>query len=155
MTEYIKTMRRYVGHLPIMQVGASVAVIDGEGRFLLQKRTDNGQWGYHGGCVEPGETVEEAAKRELFEETGLLADGLELHGVYSGPGMFYIYPNGDETNIVDIVYICRSWHGDMRPQPGEVDELRWFCPEDFPPEEMISPPNRAFFREFRTKKDMS
>ena len=149
MTDYIKTMRRYVGHMPVLQVGASVAVIDGDGRFLLQKRSDNGQWGYHGGCVEPGETVEEAARRELFEETGLTAGDIVLHGVYSGPEMYYVYPNGDETNIVDILFICRSWSGEPRPQPGEVDELRWFSPEELPPEDMISPPNRGFFREFK------
>lgn len=50
----------------------------------MQQRTDCGSWGYAGGSVELGESVEQTAKRELFEETGLKAQKLELLGVYSG-----------------------------------------------------------------------
>ena len=132
-----------------MQVGASVAVIRDDGAMLLQRRSDNGLWGYHGGSVELGEDTRDAAARELFEETGLTALDLELHGVYSGKDTYYRYPNGDEVFNVDILYICRRWRGELRPQPGEVDELRWFAPDDLPPEEMISPPIRRFFREIR------
>ena len=60
MTEYIKYLRAYIGHQPILQVGASVIVEDEAGRILLQKRTDNGCWGYHGGSVELDECVEDA-----------------------------------------------------------------------------------------------
>ena len=37
------------------------------------------------------------SKRELFEETGLIAHDLELFGVFSGKDLHYIYPNGDEV----------------------------------------------------------
>ena len=58
----------------------------------MQKRTDCGSWGYAGGSVELGESVEQTAERELFEETGLKAQKLELLGVYSGERMQYTYP---------------------------------------------------------------
>ena len=64
--------------------------------ILLQKRSDNHCWGYAGGSVELDEVVEDAAKRELFEETGLIAEKLELFGVFSGKETHYVYPNGDE-----------------------------------------------------------
>ena len=149
MTDYIKTMRWYVGHRPIMQVGANVVIVREDGAMLLQRRSDNGLWGYHGGSVELGEDTRDAAKRELFEETALTAEDLELHGVYSGKDTFYRYPNGDEVFNVDILYVCRRWSGEPSPQKGEVEELRWFAPQDLPPDEMISPPNRGFFREIR------
>lgn len=82
MSEYILDLRKTVGHRPLLQVGASVIVVDSEGRILLQKRRDNGLWGYAGGSVELDEEVEKAAMRELFEETGLFADELELFGVF-------------------------------------------------------------------------
>lgn len=44
----------------------------------MQQRTDCGSWGYAGGSVELGESVEQTAERELFEETGLKAQKLEL-----------------------------------------------------------------------------
>lgn len=84
MSEYILDLRKTVGHRPLLQVGASVIVVDSEGRILLQKRRDNGLWGYAGGSVELDEEVEKAAMRELFEETGLVVNELELFGVFFG-----------------------------------------------------------------------
>lgn len=78
MSEYILDLRKTVGHRPLLQVGASVIVVDSEGRILLQKRRDNGLWGYAGGSVELDEEVEKAAMRELFEETGLLRTSLNF-----------------------------------------------------------------------------
>lgn len=72
----------------------------------IWKCADTHEWGYAGGSVEIDETVEDTAKRELFEETGLVAEELELLGVYSGKHMHNIYPNGDEVSNIDIVYVC-------------------------------------------------
>ena len=108
MTDYITTMRSLIGHTPILQVGASVILVNENKEILLQKRRDNGCWGYHGGSVELDEIVEDAAKRELFEETGLIADKLELFGVFSGPDTHFVYPNGDEVSNVDILYISAA-----------------------------------------------
>lgn len=98
MSEYILDLRKVVGHRPLLQVGASVIVEDAERRVLLQLRSDNHCWGYAGGSVELDEVVEDAAKRELFEETGLIAEELELFGVFSGEDCHYVYPNGDEVS---------------------------------------------------------
>ena len=145
MKEYIKTMRRLVGHTPIMQVGASTILVNEKGELLLQQRSDNGLWGYHGGSVDLDEDVAEAAARELHEETGLVADTMELLGVFSGPDMHYVYPNGDEVSNVDVVYICRKYHGTIKAQAGEVEELRFFSPNEISIE-MLSPPNRKAMR---------
>ncbi len=131
MKGYIMSMREVVGHRTIMQVGAGVIVVK-DGKLLLQKRADDGKWGYHGGSVDIDEAVEEAAKRELFEETGLVAERLELFGVFSGPDMHHVYPNGDEVSNVDIVFICREFSGEMRMQKSEVLELKYFAPDEIP-----------------------
>lgn len=47
--------------------------------------------GLHGGRVELGEFVEEAAKRGLLEETGLTVNKIELFGAFFGPGLHHIY----------------------------------------------------------------
>ena len=138
MSNYIMDLRKVVGHRPLLQVGASVIVEDGQGRILLQLRHDNHCWGYAGGSVELDEVVEEAAKRELYEETGLVANKLELFGVFSGKDTHYIYPNGDEVSNIDIVYICKDYSGDLKCQENEVDELKFFERKDIP--ENISPP---------------
>ena len=137
---YILDLRKFVGHRPLIQVGAGIIVEDPEGRVLLQLRSDNHCWGYCGGSIEPDERVEEAAKRELFEETGLIAEDLELFGVWSGPELHYIYANGDEVSNIDIVFLCRKFSGELTPQAGEVETLRFFAPEEVP--ENLSPPIR-------------
>ena len=135
---YILDLRKFVGHRPLIQVGAGIIVEDPEGRVLLQLRSDNHCWGYCGGSIEPDERVEDAARRELYEETGLIAEELELFGVWSGPELHYVYPNGDEVSNIDIVFLCRNFSGELRPQPGEVEALRFFAPQEVP--ENLSPP---------------
>lgn len=146
---YVRDIRRKIGHDPLLIVGASVIAVNDQGELLLQRRSDNGCWGYHGGCVELNERVEDAARREFREETGLIAEELTLLGVFSGPEMAYTYPNGDLASIVDVVFVCRAWSGEMLPQDGEVSELRFFAPEDLP--ENISPPNIPALKAFLCK----
>ena len=141
MSDYIMDLRSIVGHRPLLQVGAGVIVVDCENRILLQLRSDNHCWGYAGGSVELDEAVEDAAKRELFEETGLIAESLELFGVFSGKDTHYIYPNGDEVSNVDIVYVCRKYTGTLKCQVGEVDDLKFFRLDEIP--ENISQPLRV------------
>jgi len=146
MTEYMKNLRKVIGHAPILQCGACVIIVNKSGELLLQKRRDNNCWGFHGGSVELDEVVEEAAKRELFEETGLIADSLEFFGVFSGADMHYVYPNGDEVSNVDHAYICRSWSGELNPELSEVGELRFFGLNELPAN--ISPPQVKILNEY-------
>ena len=151
MSNYIMDLRKIVGHSPLLQVGASVIVEDNIGRILLQLRSDNHCWGYSGGSVELDENVEEAAKRELFEETGLIAHKLTLFGVFSGKDTHYIYPNGDEVSNVDIVYICNDYSGELRCQAGEVDQLRFFEIDQIP-NNISKPIEKALLEYIKSKQ---
>ena len=147
MTGYIQEMRRLVGHRTIIQCAASVICVDESGRALLGRRTDNHLWGYSDGSMEIDEKAEDCARRELQEEMGLIADEIEFFCVNSGPETHYIYPNGDEVSNVEIIYLCRKYHGELRPQESEIEELRYFAPEEISME-MISPPIRPVFRQY-------
>lgn len=76
--------------------------------------------------------------RELFEETGLVADEIHLFSVFSGEDVHYVYPNGDEVYNVDIVFICTKYHGELKPDGSEVKDLSFFPIENLP--NNISPP---------------
>lgn len=141
MAGYILELRKIVGHRPLIQTGASVLVEDSEGRVLLQLRHDNHCWGYPGGSMEIDEELEDTARRELLEETGIVAEELELFGVFSGKALHYVYPNGDEVSNVDIVYLCKKYSGTLKRQEGEVDELRFFAASEIP--DNITEPERV------------
>lgn len=131
---YIMDLRAYVGHSPLIQVGSSVIVENDQGHILLQLRTDNHLWSFSAaGSMEPGESAEDTARRELLEETGLTAHTLELYGVYTGPEEYAVYPNGDKVYNVEFAYFCRDWSGTLKCQAEEVDELRFFQLDRLPP----------------------
>ena len=130
---YIMDLRAFVGHRPLIQVGSSVILEDGQGRVLLQRRSDDHCWDCAAaGSMEPGESAEDTARRELLEETGLTARSLELYGVYAGPEEHHIYPNGDEVYNVEFAYACRDWSGVPACQEGEVEDLRFFALDQLP-----------------------
>jgi ADP-ribose pyrophosphatase YjhB (NUDIX family) len=118
-------------------VAAAALIMDEQNRILLMKRSDSGCWGPPGGAVELGEVVETAARREVREETGLELGKLSLFGVFSGPELFYIYPNGDKVYNVTIVYLARFGGGEVRLN-GEHTAWDWFALKEIP--EDISPP---------------
>lgn len=146
--DYIQRLRQHVGHAPILMVGAAVLIVDGRDRLLLLKRSDSGCWGPPGGAVEPGEVVETAARREVREETGLDLGRLALFGVYSGPELFYRYPNGDEVYNVTIIYLAREFTGEVTLD-GEHTQWRWFTRTDIPAD--ISPPIIPVIEEFKAR----
>lgn len=107
----------------------------------MQHRTDNDTWGLPGGVIELGETVEEAAKREVLEETGLTAYDLKLFNIYSGENQHYTYPNGDEVYFVCITYYTRKYDGNIKIDNVESKDLRFFEVNDLP--DNISQPVRC------------
>ncbi|ACK67621.1 NUDIX hydrolase [Rippkaea orientalis PCC 8801] len=81
---YIKTIMGIIFRHPI--TGATIIPILPDGRIVLIRRQDTGQWGLPGGIIDWGEDVLTTVKRELSEETGLdLLTIRRLVGVYSSP----------------------------------------------------------------------
>lgn len=147
MKDYVKELRQLVGTRPVVLAGSCVLVLDEAGRVLLNRRSDNGYWGVPGGILEPGESLEETAKREVREETGLEVRSLTLLDVFSGPELYYIYPHGDEVHNVTAAYLTREYAGEMRINE-ESRELRFFAPDELPPAERLAPPIRPIVARF-------
>ena len=93
-----------------VRLGVAVVLIDETSRILLELRSDVRMWGITGGRLDPGETPEACAVREIQEETGLLLEQKQLHffSIYAEPcdGRILQYPD-NRVHLVDIVYIAR------------------------------------------------
>jgi ADP-ribose pyrophosphatase YjhB (NUDIX family) len=121
--------RRFVAELGYItpKVGAEAAVFDREGRILLVRRSDDGQWCLPCGWVEPNESPEDAAVREAREETGLEVKSGDLVGVFTRkPGMGY----GPHTAVA-IIYLCEVLGGTLRGS-HEAPEVRYWWIEEVP-----------------------
>lgn len=138
--DYIKEIRRLVGHQPLILTSVMVLIVDSEGRLLLQKRAATRAWHVPGGFLELGEKLEDAARREALEETGLSLGALTLVGAYSGPDFHWIVPNGDEVYNVTIAYLARDFSGTPVADGEEGTEVVFMSLSSLP--EPLGPPAR-------------
>ncbi len=130
--DYIPKMRRLVGHAPLMGTGCSVFVENEKGELLLQKRRDNGCWAPPGGAMNMGEIAEETARREAWEEAGIVVGQMRLFGVYTGEERYIYYPNGDICYYTLLVFISNDYVGDPMQNTNEAVEHRFFARDQLP-----------------------
>ena len=106
-------------------LGVEVVVVK-EARILLTLREDIPMWCLPGGGVEAGESVAQAALREVYEETGVQVKLTRLVGVYSRP-------NWDRGGDHDVVFTAVPISGAPRPLDGEALDVQYFAPDALPP----------------------
>ena len=130
--DYIKHLRSMISHEKVIMVVAGALVFDEENRLLLQQRADNGEWGIPGGFMELGENLQDAARREVFEETGLDLGNLELFGIYSGPAYDKTFSNGDQVSMVQILFTCKEYQNKIVEQNEESLSNKFFKLDELP-----------------------
>ena len=121
-----------------LSVSAVVWREPGAKELLLMQRSDNGFWGLPGGYVEPGESVAEAASREVLEETGVRIEVGRLVGVYSDPRRQVIaYADGRRIQAVNLCFEARAVGQGEAGTPHETLATGYFAhdalPEPFVP----------------------
>jgi ADP-ribose pyrophosphatase YjhB (NUDIX family) len=107
-----------------MKVGVNVFVFEDE-KILLTKRDDFEVWCLPGGHIDPGESVAQAAVREVFEETGLEVVLTRLVGVYS-------IPDAKAWVNLIILFAGEVVGGSLKRQEDEVLEMAYFGVNDIP-----------------------
>lgn len=149
--DYITYMRSMVGQAKVIMMVSGAFVFDKNNRLLLNKRSDNGQWGLPGGFMELGETVQDTARREVFEETGLKLGKLELFGIYSGPTFDKTFQNGDQVSMVKHVFTCHEFTGQLLTSNSESIDNAFF-PIDQLPENLFTD-HLEMIQDFLTGKE--
>jgi ADP-ribose pyrophosphatase YjhB (NUDIX family) len=112
-------------------VGSSAVVVDGEGRILLQRRSDSGNWALPGGTMDIGETFADSAIREVKEETGFDVRIVRIVGIYSDPGHVFAYSNGEVRQEFNICLAATIVGGSLAVS-SESTDVRFFPLDEVP-----------------------
>ncbi|MBM7661095.1 8-oxo-dGTP pyrophosphatase MutT (NUDIX family) [Bacillus mesophilus] len=131
MADYVKGLRKLVGNTPLLLPGSVVLIVNEDNELLLQHRTD-GDWGLPGGNTEVGERLEETARREVKEETGLDIGELDLLGVFSGKDYYLKLNNGDELYSVTAVYVTKEYKRTLKVDKEESIDVKFFKLNELP-----------------------
>lgn len=106
-----------------------MAIIERNGAVLLERRTDAPLWSLIAGMVHDTESLSDALRREVEEETGLMVSAYRLFATLSDPTRIVSYPDGNVYRVASFVYsVDVQTFGDLRPSP-ESEELRFFAKE--------------------------
>lgn len=131
--DFILELRERVGHASLWLSGVTAVVLRPAQplEVLLVRRADNGAWTPVTGIVDPGEEPADAAAREVLEEAGVVAEPERLAWVQVIDPI--VYPNGDRSQFLDLVFRMRWLSGTPYPADGENSEARWFGLDALPP----------------------
>jgi len=118
-------------------IGVGVAVISGK-KILMGKRTashGSGTWSFAGGHLEFSETFEECARRELKEETSLIAEKLKI-----GPWISTIFEN---KHYISFLVKVLKFSGELSlNEPDKCECWKWFSLDELP--SPLFPPTKQF-----------
>jgi ADP-ribose pyrophosphatase YjhB (NUDIX family) len=108
----------------------NVVVENDRGEILLIRRTDNDNWALPGGAIDLGESMTQAAVREVKEETGIDCEISGLVGIYTDPKHIILYTsNGEARQEFSIVLTAQEVGGAPTPS-SESTEVVWMAPRE-------------------------
>jgi len=110
---------------PKVAIGAIVGNDDGE--ILLMQRADSGIWLYPTGWADVGYSASEVAVKEVFEETGIECEPVQLLGVVDGQRMGF-----SRFGMYMLLFHCRATGGSLQGHPLETSGLGWFTHDALP-----------------------
>ena len=111
---YIKFLRQYVGHKPILTAGVGLFVFNENKEVLMQLRTDYNQWGFPGGAMELG----------IIE--------MKMIKILSGEDTYREYPNGDKLYDITAIFVVTKYTGNVKVNDSESKRFEWFDVNNLP-----------------------
>ena len=129
---YDGQLRKMVGSQKLITPAVRAVIQDDKGRVLFVKRTDSGNWGMPAGALELDESVTDALKREVYEETGLEVNSATLIAIYSEPRFAFVNAYGNEHQMLALVFRVDDWSGSLLRDTDETRDAQFFDLDDLP-----------------------
>jgi 8-oxo-dGTP pyrophosphatase MutT (NUDIX family) len=132
MSPFFTQLRARIGHDLLLVPSVAAVIRDAPGRLLLQEKSSGEGWSLPAGAIEPGESPEQAVRREVLEETGLVVVPREILGVFGGRDFRYVYSNGDAVEYTVVLYRCVATGASSTTLDPETKALKYFAREEMP-----------------------
>ena len=108
------------------EFSAGGIVFNSKGEVLVTQHSQNKHWSFPKGLIDPGQTPEQAAVREVKEEGGVEAEILDKVGYNK-----YVYTmDGEKIFKVVTYFLMKYKSGDIKDHDWEVSDVGWYTPED-------------------------
>ena len=129
---YLGQLRRLVGNRRLITPAVRAIIQNEQGHILFVQRSDNRHWVMPAGSLELNESVWDALKREVVEETGLQVIAAQLMAIYSEPRFHFTNAYGGEHQMLALVFVVTEWEGELQTKTDETTDARFFAPDHLP-----------------------
>lgn len=129
---YFGQLRALAGDRTLILTATRLVLRDEAGRLLLIRRSDNGVWSVPAGTMELGESIEDCAVRELWEETGLHATAVTPYALHTGPAYTQRNMFGDTYQHFVVLFRVDRWHGELVRQTDETLDAGFYADSELP-----------------------
>ena len=146
---YVGRVREKVGDMVLIITAVRVLIFDKEGRLLLIRRSDNGEWALPAGAQELGESISDCLKREVKEETGLDVIAAEPISLYTAPRYNFKTVYGKEYQSFALVFRVTEWKGTLLTSTTESTDAIFFNLSELP---AIPPQHRETLDDLKNYK---
>ncbi|WP_420645406.1 NUDIX domain-containing protein [Candidatus Leptofilum sp.] len=130
---YHGQLRKFMGNQRVIVPAVRGIVQDEHGHILFVKRSDNGDWVLPAGSIELNESVLDALKREVWEESGLSVQEATLIAIYSEPRFHFTNSYGGKHQMLAFVFQVTQWTGTLCQETDETVAAEFFAPDALPP----------------------
>ena len=128
-----------IGRTAQLKLGCAAIIPDDTGKHIvLTRRTDNGRWCLPGGAMDPGESLEECCRREVWEETGLIVHVARPIGISSTPHRVTYDADGHRWQTVSATFLTAMTGGTLGLSDDTTD-VGFFSLEERAQLDLIDP----------------
>lgn len=125
--EWLKTVGNGVAGYVTPKLAVGAVVGNDKGEILLIQRADSGIWLYPTGWADVGYSASEVVVKEVYEETGIEVEPLQVIAVLDGLRLGFT-----AVPLYSLVFHCRVVGGELRGHPLETRDVGWFAEDNLP-----------------------